>query len=295
MISVAIDWGSSSFRAYRFNADGQHIDTRQTSRGIKFINGGQFEHYLRDQIGDWINPGDQVLLSGMIGSRNGWLESDYLPCPAALDRVITSGKSLDLPDMKLLFLPGVNQLEPADVMRGEELQLLGASLVQPSGMFVIPGTHSKWAWLGDGTIERFRTIPTGELFDLVTNHSLIGAMAHKGDWDQGAFLDGVSRGYDQSTLLSNLFTTRSRVLLSQQSGEAAYAWLSGLLIGSEIREAGELVEETPNKVILIGSESLCQKYRSAIEHLGVATEVASSSVTLDAFQQIIRHFQEVDE
>jgi len=195
--------------------------------------------------------------------------------------------------MQLLFLPGVSQTEPADVMRGEELQLLGACIDQASGMYVIPGTHSKWAWIQDATIECFRSVPTGELFDLVINHSLIGAATAKGSWDESAFVDGVSRGYHRSTLVSDLFTARSRVLLGQQAGEAAYAWLSGLLIGNEIREGGELVSEAPDKLTLIGSESLCQKYRVALDHLGTASQIASGNVTLDAFRQIIQHHQEI--
>ena len=177
-------------------------------------------------------------------------------------------------------------------MRGEELQLLGASETTPSGLFVIPGTHSKWASIRDARIEGFLTAPTGEIFDLLRNHSLIGALAQQGDWDAAAFGDGVQRGFAKSQTLSDLFSARARVLLGEQNGPASRAWLSGLLIGSEIREGLQFVGDDLDQLVLIGAESLCRKYLDAFDLLNIEARIAGGNVTLDAYRRIIRDHPE---
>jgi len=291
VISVAVDWGSSTFRAYRFDSSGKHIDSINSACGIKFVKGRRFEATLREHIGNWVSPGDTVLLSGMITSRNGWMESDYIACPASLHDIATHGKHLQLTDLKLIFLPGVNQSNPPDVMRGEELQLLGATFAREQKIFVIAGTHSKWALVANGTIDRFRTIPTGELFDLIVRQSLVGALTEEGTENDIAFREGIESGFESTTIISDLFTTRSSVLMGQHSGGAAYHWLSGLLIGNEIREGRNMMPETTLPIVLIGSDRLCEKYSKAFELLGIAAELSGPDVTIQGFQQLIQNNQ----
>ena len=289
MISVAVDWGSSSFRAYRFDSKANCIDSVQSDKGIKFVASGHFESVLREQIGQWLCPGDTVLFSGMITSRNGWVESEYLPCPANLACLVEHGRRLSLADMECIFLPGVNQLAPADVMRGEELQILGALEGLGPQHFVIPGTHSKWSLIENGAVQQFRTIPTGELFDLVVNHSLMGALTRSGVFDEAAFARGVEVGHESSTPISDLFTTRSSVLMGLQRDEEAHSWLSGMLIGNEIREGRMMMETIDSTVVLIGDERLCHRYLRAFGVLGMPVELAGPDVAVSGYQKIIRH------
>lgn len=284
MIRAGIDWGSSSFRAYRFNDAGQYQETVSDGPGIKFVDNAGFETVLREKIGDWLTPGDTVLLSGMITSRNGWLESPYIACPANLADIISGGLSHRTSGLNLIFLPGISQVDPPDVMRGEELQLLGSGA---EGICVIPGTHSKWAEVSTGCVHRFRTIPTGELFDLLVNHALIGSLTEQGVWDSNAFTDGVERGFTTATVLSDLFVTRSSVLMQTRNPNTVRCWLSGLLIGSEIREGLCLTSQSAETIVLIGSTRLCEKYREAMEFLSLKTRIAPADVAMLGFQRII--------
>lgn len=291
MIHVALDWGSSAFRAYRFDDDGSPIDAMESAYGIKFVGQNGFESVMRQQVGHWITPGDSILLAGMITSRNGWLESDYMRCPADLNSILTHSKKLDLADVGLIFLPGVSQASPADVIRGEEVQLLGAASGRDSGIYIIPGTHSKWARIDRGVLSYFRTIPTGELFDLITNHSLIGALLSGSNRNQDAFNEGVETGFHSTAVISALFAARSSILLGQRAAEDARSWLSGLLIGNEIREGNSMLPDKTGRPVLIGTALLCDMYRAAFDFLGIASESAPDDVTIKGFQQIIHSSQ----
>jgi len=189
-IQTAVDWGSTSFRAYRFDGNGAVVDTVSIAAGIKQAQAlegparaGWFETTLFDAVGGWLEPGEPVLLSGMITSRNGWHESPYLNCPVELASLLSHTKSIHCRGHELHFLPGVAMgATEADVMRGEELQLIGHA-GHTEGLFVLPGTHSKWVLADQQHIKRFRTIPTGEIFDALLNQTLIGALAKSGASD----------------------------------------------------------------------------------------------------------------
>jgi len=295
MIRAAIDWGSSRFRAYRLNDDFDIVDSRDSATGIKYVVEKSFEDTLRTQIGGWLQPGDTIILSGMVGSHNGWVESKYIPCPASLDDLSSNCTELILDDLTLQFLPGVCQSSPADVMRGEELQLLGAIESHNSGIFIIPGTHSKWAWVQGRSITRFHTFPTGELYDLLLNESLIGSIFTPNSWDPATFSAAIKLGYENSRILSNLFLTRSRVLLEQMDSYSVSAWLSGLLIGSEIREGSELTEDLTTKISLIGAIDLCEKYGLALQQLEMGYQQVSPEVTINALVSIARQMASLGE
>nr|MBX2879267.1 2-dehydro-3-deoxygalactonokinase [Granulosicoccus sp.] len=213
MIRAGVDWGSSTFRAYRFNESVDIVDSIATASGLKFIadrnlstdSTSPFEAYLFDTIGQWLSPGDTVLLSGMVTSRTGWLETPYLPCPADLTSMMEHAVTRTINQINLIFLPGLSQRSPSpDVIRGEELQMLGASvcLTPDPGLtrddqganesssditLVMPGTHSKWAHLKAGCVQRFHTLVTGELFEVLTEHSLVGALATEGNAPASVF------------------------------------------------------------------------------------------------------------
>jgi len=299
VVRAGVDWGSSSFRAYRFDDAVNLIDQVATPTGIREVDLSRpdaYERVLFDSIGHWLVPGDVVLLSGMITSRTGWHETPYLECPANVSEIAAHAVSKAVRGMDLRFLPGINQLSPnPDVMRGEELQLLGASLggslggslgVQ-SSIVILPGTHSKWAHVKDGCLQQFHTVMTGELFEIILKHSLVGAMSSSDAFDQSSFLQGVKSGFTTDTLLSDIFTLRASVLLEQAQGSALHSRLSGMLIGREIREGVQLmagVDQTA--MMLVGSDALCALYERAFQHLEFSITKSADTAAIAGFQKI---------
>ncbi len=272
MVKASIDWGSSTFRAYRFDDNSAIAEVITRPLGIKNINStgnspDRFESALFNEIGHWLEPGDTVLLSGMITSVNGWYETAYLECPADVSALSARTVTLTCRGVALHFLPGVCQQTPyCDVMRGEELQLLGACDRSGTEIAVMPGTHSKWATIEDGKIHSFRTIPTGELYQVLLTRTLIGQLADDHNCTDH-FIEGVTLGYKTTQIISELFSCRANVLMSKLPAGGVPSYLSGLLIGNEIKE-GTVQHDAP-AITLIGDLSLCDRYQSAMEHVGL--------------------------
>jgi 2-dehydro-3-deoxygalactonokinase len=167
---IAIDWGTTSFRAYRLDEGGRIIDSRSAPAGILTIENGKFATVLEQQVGEWIDAGEtQVVMSGMIGSRQGWMEVPYADCPAGLDEIAAGMRSVAWSRGEAWIAPGVACHEETgvpDVIRGEETQILGCLDRLGSGRHTIclPGTHSKWVEVDNGRIMHFSTHMTGEAF-----------------------------------------------------------------------------------------------------------------------------------
>ncbi|QJD67510.1 2-dehydro-3-deoxygalactonokinase [Xanthomonas campestris pv. badrii] len=271
---IAIDWGTSSLRAYLLDATGTVLEQRRGNDGILACQ-GRFADVLSALIADWEGP---VLLSGMIGSRNGWVEQAYLPCPADTAALAAAMRRYDdlLPGRTLWFVPGVSTGERTgvpDVMRGEETQLAGllASLGQGDHVACLPGTHSKWATLANGQLTDFATVMTGELYAVLCQHSILGKLipdAHA-ELDAPAFLLGIERSAEPGGLSHHLFGTRTLGLFDRLSAQALPSYLSGLLIGHELREH----RGTHATVHLVGSPALAQRYALALQHLGVQSQL----------------------
>lgn len=270
---IAIDWGTSSLRAYLLHENGQVLQRRRSDQGILACN-GRFAEVLQALITDWHGP---VLLSGMIGSRNGWIELPYLPAPvgaAELSAAMRLHHDPGLPGHALWFVPGVachaaNGVP--DVMRGEETQLVGLLTELPPGAHVacLPGTHSKWARLEDARIADFATVMTGELYALLRQHSLLGRLMTDppGHFDNDAFTQGVVRSGEPGGLPHHLFGTRTLALFDRLPGDGLASYLSGLLIGHEIRE------HAPHgaSVHLVGNPGLSRRYAQALELVGLGS------------------------
>lgn len=279
---IGIDWGSTGFRAYRFGEDGTILETRTSVKGIKSVGpevadrSGAFAAILREELGSWLDGSvTTILMSGMITSRNGWVETPYVATPATDDDLLSGAIRRSLDGIELIYLPGVSVSEPvADVMRGEEVQVFGANLGTKSSLVVLPGTHSKWAHISEGRIESFATFVTGELFDLLRNKSLVGGLAEGDDFHELAFLEGVDEALEDAPetggLVRRLFGARASVLVAGKAPTKVSSYLSGLLIGNEIHEADRMFGAV-DRVAIIGSEALEMRYGLAMKRAGIAT------------------------
>lgn len=293
MIRVGVDWGSSSFRAYQFDEQGTVVAELSADKGIREIQPATPEHYeqvLFELIGPWLSDGDTVLLSGMITSRAGWVETPYLACPVDVTTIASFAQCINARNVQLRFLPGIKQEHPTpDVMRGEELQLLGAANQDGVSTMVLPGTHSKWASMRGTELSQFRTVITGELFEVIFKNTLVGAIFTSSVFNEGSFLEGVSAGYETATLVSDIFTLRSSVLLEHASSDVQHSRLSGMLIGHELREGLQLMGAT-NNVVLVGSESLCSLYQLAFTQVGLSANRYNEVAAVAGFQKVARSF-----
>jgi len=269
---LAVDWGTTSLRAFRMAADGTVLERRRAEAGIRAIDDGDFEGAFHQVAGDWL-PDDPerapaIVMGGMIGSRQGWIEAPYLPCPAdpadlaagAVAGAMESGHSF-------WIAPGLStrQNGRADVMRGEELQILGALEQLGAGRHLVclPGTHSKWAVLEDGIIRDFHTYMTGELFDLLCRHSILGTTIEHAVWSDEAFREGLAAAGMEGGMLARLFTVRAGPLLGSMPVEKSGAFLSGLLIGSEVNTAVHNLS-SGSEVCIIGNPDLTDLYTPAL-------------------------------
>ena len=273
---VAVDWGTSSFRLHLLSDDGGIVAAAKTDMGVTRMAVGAFEDYLLDQIvsltGGLDHP--KVLLCGMIGSTIGWLDAGYVACPAS--PIDVARKLVRAPSERLdaNIVPGLSCLSPLgepDVMRGEETQVLGwlakASDQQVrEPLLCLPGTHTKWIRISDGRVERFSTSVTGELFALLCEHSVLVGGGQ--EVDDEAFDDGVRLSLKSPALSQTLFSTRSRVLKGSLPATSARSFLSGLLIGTDVKSAVELSNPAYG-VTVIGEPEISRLYCRALWHLSI--------------------------
>lgn len=273
---IGIDWGTSRLRGFRIDSEGQLLEHRESALGIAAIRDGGFDRALYALIADWQPaPGAiPILMCGMIGSRQGWGEAPYRSCPAAPADLIDTLVQIDTSCGPALIIGGLSTTDGNgihDVMRGEEMQILGGAPPAGRQLVIAPGTHSKWALVENGRIESFRTYMTGEVYDLLRAHSSLGwLMRDEGSasQDEEAFVTGVRQALADSDLLHLLFSVRTSGLFGDKPPEALSPYLSGLLIGSEI--AGELRRHAAGPIIIIAAPQLARLY-------GIALSVAGRS------------------
>ena len=259
---IAADWGTTNRRAYRLDGSGQCVDEFEDGKGILSVPPGGFEAAvaeIRARLGD-----KPLLLAGMVGSNRGWVEAPYVACPAGIDEL---ARGIVWPGEREAIVPGVSLIGDgrADVMRGEEVQLVGAvaaELIDRTALVCHPGTHNKWALVRDGRIETFQTVMTGELFNLLKGHSilsdLLGGKVEVGE----AFCRGVREGFDNADVTAELFAVRARVVLGQAEAADAASYTSGLLIGTDVRIG--LSQPLAAEVVVMGRPELTALYAIAI-------------------------------
>lgn len=274
---IGIDWGTSNSRAYRIDDRGNVLDSRSGALGLSAVKDRNFGAALDTLVADWRKNASldiPILMSGMIGSRNGWAEAAYCACPFGVEDL--SRTVIPAPGQEgAAFIVGGGSTCDAqrhhDVMRGEEVQILGLENATGSRLVVAPGTHSKWAALENGKIREFRTYMTGELFALLKDHSILGWLMPGGARDirdEKAFMRGVQDAAADPDLLHGLFNVRTKGLFAPESAAGLASYLSGLLIGTEI--SGATRRFPAKSVTVIAGAQLASLYNLALIGLGAA-------------------------
>ena len=277
---IAVDWGTSSLRGARLDAAGRVLEERSAPLGILNVPNGDFAGVFAAQFSDWMTPaGSLCLISGMAGSRQGWAEAPYVACPAGPDDVRRRLHWLE--PGRIALVPGLSddQEEVPDVMRGEEVQIFGAMRLAglADGLFVLPGTHSKWATVQDGRVTGFRTFMTGEFYALLSQHSILArTLEADAALDEAAFLRGVARAGGGQGLLHNAFGARALGLFGRLSPTQSASYLSGLLIGEELRG-----QDLPagREIIAIGAPALTARYALALKQRNVRVRAFGAEAT----------------
>ncbi len=292
---IVVDWGTTAFRAYLVDAgNGTCLDRIDEGRGMRELAGQPFADYCRERLGDWREDGAvPVYLAGMVGARQGWHEAPQLPLPRTATKLADS--VVPAPGLDNTWLvPGVRlhgNGGHVDVMRGEEVQIFGALTLadRTSATLCLPGTHSKWARVHDGALQHFATVMTGELFEAVTRHTLIGVPAEDtATPDETAFRQGLDQAERPGGLGHQLFTARSRWLYGDLAATGIRDYVSGLLIGHEVASMRELYRDTV-EIVVVASDSLRPRYDAALDHFGLkAHHVATADASLAGVLAIAR-------
>jgi 2-dehydro-3-deoxygalactonokinase len=271
---LAIDWGSSALRGARIGPDGAILEQRSVARGVLNVEPGSCERVFDEHFGAWMKGGDSLcLISGMAGSKQGWIETPYCPCPARFDDL--RAHLTWVGSRGIAILPGLTCKHAGipDVMRGEETQVFGALalLGRQDGLLVLPGTHSKWVLVRSGRIQSFSTVMTGEFYAMLRRHSILARTmpADDGEFDGPAFDQGVSVALSSRSLMQTAFSVRTLALFDRVRPAALPSYLSGLVIGDELRSQMTHGLDGGGQVIVIGSDALTQRYERALSQQGV--------------------------
>ncbi|AKZ61625.1 2-dehydro-3-deoxygalactonokinase [Herbaspirillum hiltneri N3] len=308
---IALDWGTTSLRAYRLGEDGAVLDKRGLPWGIMnlpvvegdFSRAAGFAKAFDEACGDWLqsSPASPLIAAGMVGSAQGWREAGYVDIPLAVAHV---GKQLTHVDLgagrTLHIVPGLLQRAALpNVIRGEETQVVGALDTRQDSddvLIGLPGTHSKWIRVQDRIMTHFDTFMTGEVYAVLSQHTILGrTMEHREQSDPAAFERGLrvaSSEEGRAGVLSNIFSSRTLGLVGQLGASSQPDYLSGLLIGHEIaalkatRAAAACTAEP--HIILIGDDKLCARYRTALSLYGLTRLDIAAQATERGLWKIAR-------
>ena len=312
---IAGDWGTTHLRLYLFQHHHRQpltILASQMGPGVAQLKSqvdsqveSNFEQVFFDLAGHWLDKHGPmpVILSGMVGSNIGWHAAPYIDCPASGKQIVAGRTAFNARGIEFSIISGLrttNPLGTPDLMRGEELQLLGwmgavdgpENTLKSAQLVVLPGTHNKWALVRGGKIETFVTALTGELYSLLQNHSVLIANTESADFSDDIFMQGVKLAttLESGQLLQALFATRSRQVLGELSELHASSYLSGLLIGSDVVGSLALMEKeivgkeivgkqiaAISSIVLIGDSALSRCYQLALESVGIKAELRDAT------------------
>ena len=280
MSLVAVDWGTSSLRGALLDGTGRVLEEKTAPRGILTVPAGEFAGVFDSIFSAWMQPADSFcLISGMAGSQQGWAEAPYETCPAGLADLarrlhwIESGRIAIVPGLS------VERDGVPDVMRGEEVQIFGAIQLTgiTTGLFVLPGTHNKWATVRDGRVTGFRTCMTGEFYSVLSQHSILArTLQADAPHEEAAFLRGVACAGNGEGVLHNAFGARTLGLFRRMPAASLASYLSGVLIGEEIRSQPL---QGMSEVVLIGASALTTRYALALQTIGIGARALGAEAT----------------
>ena len=278
---LACDWGTTNLRAWTMDARGQVVAHREFELGVSKLTPGEVGRRFQSEVQPALDAvGLPAMLCGMVGSNLGWTTAPYADCPAGLPELASCLFAVEAHAAWVRIVPGLRCQGIAgspDVMRGEETQLLGWVAQNPArarGRHVVchPGTHAKWVLIEEGRIVRFVTAMTGELFAVLSKHSVLKEEGRTDD--AAAFAAGLEAAGEGDALAARLFTARARVVGGSEAAQSTPSYLSGLLIGAEVASVPKLLGLAGNEAVaLLGDAGLCGFYRRALERRGVACEI----------------------
>lgn len=298
---IAVDWGTSNARFALCGEGGQALETREAPGAAQ--SRGKFAAVFDEATAGWNAKHGALpaVMCGMVGSAFGWVEAPYLPCPADLNELADS--LVPVRD-GVYVVPGMrctNPLGAPDVMRGEETQLLGA--VSGGGvardgrvLACLPGTHTKWVSMSGGVVQEFLTAPTGELFALLCEHSVLvrdpsTPITHSPhDFERGL----AEAARHPGTFVHQVFQARSLRLDKQLSADGAASWTSGLLIGADVNGALALFgsHDASSPVLIIGTPRLTESYALALSRRGrKSLQLEGGHAALAGLAQVFREQQ----
>ena len=286
---IAVDWGTTNRRAYRLGPDGSLCGEVGDGRGILSVAEGGFPDAvaeLRTRLGDL-----PLLMAGMIGSNRGWVEVPYVSCPAGPVQIAAGLRWVE--PGRTAIVPGLSfeTGDKADVMRGEEVQILGAlaaGIIPAHCVLCHPGTHNKWVRVTGGRIVSFRTVMTGELFSLLKAHSILADLLCAPSVPNEAFASGVRHGLRHDDLTAEIFSVRARVLLGKADREDAASYTSGLLIGSDLRIGLRFAGS--DEIVVMGRPDLTALFAAALGHAGRFARQVDGE---EAFLAGVKHLAEL--
>lgn len=275
---IALDWGTTRARAFLISEAGEVAMRRMADQGIQSVPAGGYPAAFEALAGDLRRaaPEAAIVLAGMVGSRNGWVEAPYVACPASPDAIAAAGIAVELTKgTHATILPGLSCDDGSfDVMRGEETLVVGLGLTD--GLACLPGTHSKWAEVKGGRITRFASFMTGEIYGLLRNQSILARLAEEPAGDDAN--NGAARGFAAAKrpagLLNAAFGARAEVLAGRMKGGEVGPFLSSLLVAQEIAGAQALFGAA-NHIHLVADGVMAESYGAGLAAAGIEAVVTT--------------------
>ena len=298
---LCCDWGTTSFRLRLTNLKADVIAETHAETGILVYHNNwlsqnddnperRFDYYLQyiqSQIGEIRhNLGIDIaklplVISGMAISSIGMMNMPYENLPFSVAGSTGFECRFQKNGAPIILVTGVCSKD--DLMRGEETQIIGLyhtpelnNVLPNSGIFVLPGTHSKHVSINDKAIISIKTFITGELFHILRNNGTLSKSIaflqedrNANPDNQLAFIKGIHESKNGS-LLNNLFQVRVNEILKKLNKEQNFYYLSGLLIGSEFDYLKkEPILSATNKLIVCCSQNFISYYTTVLKELGL--------------------------
>ncbi len=266
-----IDWGTSNFRALLLDDDFNEIDSIATSDGMLSLQKEEFHPYIKKTLAKWLEKDIKIYMSGMVGSQNGWLETKYVLCDVSLNDLAQGLVKIPNIEENIYIVPGVKSEKDSsiDLMRGEEVQIFGAmeKMKMNNGIFILPGTHSKWVEIKDKKIVNFKTNMTGEVFNLMSTSSILEKSIKSTDLNNIAFNKGAELSLSDGGILNHMFQARAQA--NNIGDDGVYSFLSAIVIGAEIKQMNAIFN--PKEVVIIGTLTLNDLYKNIFLKYNIKT------------------------